>query len=200
MRILKDRFCSLSRSKDFQVFLKNLDSELYQSLINHLQLNEGCDSNKIKMSKIYRQIKKNGKELELLNFMKEKYPHMVVKTKEDSIKKPDKPNIKTKKMTAATPSELYDKMNHHKVFDVYRPKLFFIPQRRIFVGPSRKDVLNSINRFVQFKLEVDYIILEGPELWHGYVEYFDVRFKDHIKKFDHSQKSITKYRKLHGIR
>jgi hypothetical protein len=198
MKLLKDRFCSLSRSKEFQVFLKKLDPKLYQELINHLQLNEGCDSNKDKMSKIHAQIKKDSKELELIEFMQERYPHMVVKTS----KKPQEvePKTKVKKMVAATSNQLYDKMNHHKVFNIYRPKLFFVPQRRIFVGPSRNEVLNSINRFIRTKLDSDYLILEGPELWHGYVEFFDVRFREHIKKLDINQKSLVKYRKVNGIK
>lgn len=199
MRIQKDRFCSLSKAKDFQVFLKNLDSVLYQELINHLQLNESCDSNKAKMTKIHAKIKQDGNEPELLEFMQERYPHMVVKSKN----KPDKEKpakVKTKKISAATSDQLYEKLNHHKVFDIYRPNLFFVPQRRIIVGPSRNEVINSINNFVQSKLDTDYLVLEGPELWHGYVEFFDMRFRSHIKELNQNQRSIVKYRKKNNIK
>lgn len=200
MKILESRFCSLSRAKDFQAFLKKLDPELYQKLSNHLQLNEGCKSNSAKMKNIYAEIKKRGKEPQLLEFMNDRYPHMVVKGKSQhtgpKVAKTDK-NTKVKKLTAATADELYEKMNHHKVFNIYRPKVFFIPQRKIFVGPTKRYVTNSITRFAGGKLDVDYIVLEGPELWHGYVEYFEPRFREHISKVDHSQRPIARYRRQH---
>lgn len=205
MKLIEDRFCGLSRAKDFQSFLKNVDVELYQELINHLQLNEGCKSNKNKMIKIRKELRDRGHELELINFMSDRYPHMVVKGSVESSPKPiqkesPKQDIKIKKMVATTTVELYDKMNYHRVFEVYRPKVLFVPQRRIFVGPNKKHVLNSVTSFTATKLDVDYIVLEGPELWHGYVEYFEPRFKDQITSIDHSQRPITLYRKKHNIR
>lgn len=197
MRILESRFCSLSRAKDFQVFLKNLDVELYQLLINHLQLNEGCKSNSSKMKSIYSSIKSRGKENQLIDFMLDRYPHMVVrgKSKNDKPKKiENKPTIK--KLTAATTDELYDKMNYHRVFDIYRPKVLFIPQRKIIVGPTSEHVLKSVNQFLSGKIDTDYVILEGPEFWHGYVEYFDIRFRNSIKNLDHSHRPIAKFRKM----
>lgn len=200
MRILEDRFCNLSRAKDFQVFLKGLDSELYQKLINHLQLNENCSSNKSKMKVIYKELKERHKEQQLLNFMFEYYPHMVVKSSPKKNDKKEEEKTVIKQVVATSPDELYTKMNYHKVFDIYRPKILFIPQRKIFIGPDKKYVLGSINQFTTNKLDVDFIILQGPDLWHGYVEYFDLRFRDHIKTINHSQRPIFKYRANNGLR
>lgn len=200
MKILESRFCGLSRAKDFQVFLKGLEPSIYQKLINHLQLNEGCKSNSAEMVKIYKEIKDGGKEPKLIEFMLDRYPHMVIrgKDKSEEVKKVVMPehSYKVVKLTAATPDQLYEKMNFHKVFEIYRPKILFIPQRKIFVGPNKRHVINSITRFSATKLDVDYIVLEGPELWHGYVEYFDPRFRDQIKTVNHNQRPIAKYRKI----
>jgi len=199
MKIHESRFCGLSRAKDFQAFLKNVDAELHQKLLNHLQLNEGCKSNSKKMKNIYAEIKSRGKEQQLIDFMMDRYPHMVIRGKSQHTEvKPNRSekNTKVKKLTAATPNQLYEKMNYHGVFDIYRPKVFFVPQRKIIVGPTRKHVTNSITRFSAGKLDVDYLVLQGPELWHGYVEYFEPRFKDQISKVDHSQRPIAKYRRL----
>jgi len=217
MRILENRFCGLSRAKNFQSFLKNLDGELYQELINHLQLNEGCKSNSKKMRKIYHDIKSRGKEQQLIDFISDRYPHMIVKGNNDhnaKITNKDA-NIKNdrgarrndrgarrnevRNISAATPNQLLEKMNYHKVFDIYRPRVFFIPQRKIIVGPTKKHVSSRIARFSAGKLDVDYIILQGPELWHGYVEYFEPRFKDKISQIDHSQRPIARYKKLNGL-
>lgn len=196
MRILESRFCSLSRAKDFQAFLKNLDSELYQLLINHLQLNEGCKSNSEKMKSIYLNIKSRGKENELISFMLDRYPHMVARgKKKKNVREEPNKQIKVKRLAAATTDELYDKMNYHKVFDVYRPKVLFIPQRKIIVGPNKDYVVNAINKFLSGKIDTDYIVLEGPEFWHGYVEYFDIRFRNSVKSLDHSRRPIARYRK-----
>lgn len=200
MKLIQDRFCGLSRAKDFQAFLRGLSPSLYQSLINHLQLNEGCKSNSVKMREIYSAIKESGDENKLLDFMLERYPHMVIRGKEDKTKKEDKQQqkkVKVKQITAATSDQLYGKLNYHKVFEVYKPKVLFVPQRRIFVGPNKNHVTKSINSFVSNKLDVDYIVLEGPELWHGYVEYFEPRFRDQIKLINHSQRPIARYRRLH---
>lgn len=193
----KNRFCGLSRAKDFQLFLRKLAPDLYQQLINHLSLGKGCRSNQEKMASIFADIKKRGMLEDIENFLIKSHPHIVRKDKAEK-KQRSKREIKTIKANSA--EDLYDKMNYHKVFEFYRPKLFFIPQRRIIIGAQKRDVLNDITRFARNKIDVDYIILKGPELWHGYVEFFDKRFMGLTEKLDKSQRPIALYRKRNGIK
>ena len=196
MRILKDRFCGLSKARDFQNFLKSVAPDLYRLLINHLQLGEGCQSNKKKMIEIYESIKDRNILGKLETFLANNHPNMVII--DTNIEKPKNENTVVK-IKAESTEELYDKMNHHKVFDIYRPRLLTIPQRKIIIGPTKSDVKNSINRFVSGKVGVDHLILKGPELWHGYVEFFDARFLNHIEGLDHSQRPITVYKRKNDI-
>jgi hypothetical protein len=197
--ILKDRFCNLSREANFQKFLKELAVDLYQDLIDHLQLGEGCQSNKKKMIQIYDEVKKRGSEARLVQFIEDNHPHMVIRSKtEENEAKPAK--LAVKKMEALTLDDLYTKMNHHKVFDVYRPRVMFVPQRKIIVGPSREYVANETTKFIRTKTDVDYVILEGPELWHSYIEYFDQRFSKHAEKINKNKRPISVYKKRHGLK
>jgi len=195
MKISRDRFCELSKSRDFQSFLLNLDKNLYKELINHLKLGEGCQSNKKKMIEIYENIKSNDKLNYLEQFLLSKYPHMIVVDSDES-KQINQNIIQVK---ASNTDELYDKMNYHKVFKLYRPSVLAIPQRKIFIGTSKNDVLNSITKFIRSKLNTEYVILQGPELWHGYVEYFDVKYKDLINDFDINKRPVLLYKKMNGI-
>ena len=199
--ILKDRFCNLSRAKDFQLFLKELAVDLYQKLIDQLQLGEGCQSNKKKMIEIYDEIKQRGDEAKLINFIEMNHPHMILRTKVEEPKEEEKPvQLSVKKLEAASLDELYTKMNHHKVFEVYRPKVMFVPQRKILVGPSRAHVISATNKFIRTKVDADYLVLEGPELWHAYIEYFDQRYVKLSGNVDQSKRSISIYKKRHGLK
>lgn len=191
----QSRFCGLSRANDFQLFLRKLAPDLYQELINYLQLGKGCRSNQEKMAIIFANIKKRGLIPEVEEFLSKNHPHII---KKDKPKKKIKRIIKTIK--ASNAEELYQKMNYHKVFDIYRPKIFFIPQRRIIVEAQKQEVINNITRFVRNKIDVDYIILKGPELWHGYIEFFDKRFMGLTQKLNKSQRPIAQYRKRNGIK
>lgn len=190
----KDRFCTLSRAKDFQLFLRKLAPDLYQNLVNHLQLGEGCRSNKKKMISIFSLLESNGKIKEVEDFISKNHPHMIKVENKKIINKK-----KVQVLRAKTKEELYTKMNYHKVFDIYRPRLLFIPQRRIFVGISRESVYKDIIKFIRGKIEVDYLILKGLDLWHGYVEFFDLKYADYIEKLDKSQRPITIYRNKNNI-
>lgn len=187
----------MSKSREFQSFLLNLDKFLYKDLTNHLKLGEGCQSNKKKMIEIYEKIKINGKLEDLEKYILTKHPYMIiVDSKDKEIKQNDEEILQVK---AGNINELYEKMNYHKVFEVYKPSILSIPQRKIFIGKSKNDVMNSVVKFMRNKLNVEYIILEGPELWHGYIEYFDIKYKNIINDIDINKRPVLLYKKIHGI-
>lgn len=194
MKIVTEQYCNLARSKDFQQFLRKLSPDLYKMLIKQLQLGESCRENRKKMIEIQEDLKSRGLLIKLQEFLLERFPHAVIKEEENF-----KQETQIKKMVAATADDLYNQMNFHKVFEFYRPRILSIPQRHIIIGPTKPYVVNQVNKFVRNKLDIDYIILKGSELWHGYIEYFDARFSSHIKDVNHNQRPIAQYRKRMGI-
>lgn len=204
MKILKERFCGLSKSRDFQAFLRSIADDLYSGLLKQLQLGEGCTSNKRHMIKVYEEIKSRGLTDKLEEFLLNRHPYMMIKETNKDKKKEElaqaKQDNEVIKIEAKSMPELYDKMNHHSVFHTYRPRIFSVPQRRIFVDTSEAKVRTTIEKFIKGKLNTDYLVLEGPDLWHGYVEYFDARFVDSVKEVDHSQRPIAIYKRKNKIK
>jgi hypothetical protein len=195
MKIITEQYCNLARSKNFQNFLRSVSPDLFKNLIKQLQKGEGCNSNKNKMIEIQEELKSRGLINNLLDFLLDKYPNMVIK---DTNNKKDN-KFEIKRIIASSAEELYDKMNYHKVFEKYRPKILTIPQQYIILGPTKQYVLNKINSFIRNKIDVDYIVLKGPELWHGYVEYFNLRFKNHLSDIQHNHRPIHQYKKSMNI-
>lgn len=196
MKIDHNKFCGLSKSRLFQQYLKTIAVDQYKILIRQLQSGEGCQSNKKKMLEIYDELKNRNLVNQLHSFLKNKFQNIVI---EDNVVDTNSVKPKNNLKIVKSSNELYDKMNFHKVFEIYRPKMLTIPQRFIIVGPSKPYVMNQINRFIRNKLDVDHIILKGSELWHGYIEFFDARFAQYIKELDHYNRPIATYRRKLGI-
>lgn len=195
MKIITDQFCNLSRSKEFQNFLRSIAPDLYKKLIKHLQLGESCRSNRKKMIEIQNDLENRKLHGDLYAFLESKFPQSIAISSSEA---PIEKHI-VRKLTATSKNDLYNKMNYHEVFELYRPKVLTIPQRHIIVGPTKSYVKNKINLFVMNKLDIDYIILKGDELWHGYIEYFDMRFAPHIQNIQYNHRPIAQYRAKNNI-
>ena len=196
MKIITEHYCNLAKSQEFQKFLRSIAPDLYKKLIRQLQQGESCKDNRLKMIEIQSDLDSRNLLRDLKVFLSNRFPHTIANDNEEQYKQKNE----VRKLTANTANELYDRMNYHKVFPMYNPRILMIPQRHIIIGPEKDYVRNQINRFICNKLDVDYLILKGQEdLWHGYIEYFSTKYSSHIKNVDHSARPIAIYRKKIGI-
>jgi hypothetical protein len=184
-----ERYCGLSQQTDFQNWLKEASEPIYNELMSHLGKREGCGSNKNKMKMIYAKLKSMNKVDSLIEFVKKMYPHLIVRTEANSLKKPEK--IDSVKVTNP---------NHHGVFPFYDEKLLTFPQRRIFTGSSYVEVNNAIINFIQHFLGTDFLILEENGIYYGYVEYFDKKYEKIIADVPMTKRHISVYKMKHGIK
>jgi len=185
MKISTKGFCGLSKQKDLQSFLSKVAPDLSDELIAHLQKVEGCSSNKKKMVEIYQTIMERGLENDVNEFVKKRYPHLIIKDKDDSPKQGNKPVF-----VDLSPNDA----NYHRVFKIYKPGMLLIPQRKILVCSDKRALRNKIINFCRSQLSTDYIILEGPKYWHGYIEYLEKRYINEVDQIDKLNRPIFLYR------
>jgi hypothetical protein len=179
---------------DFQEFLKELDEDYYDELVSFLREGHGCGDNKNKMMEIYNKVKNDGKEQFIIDFLSKRYPHMIVKSgkiKEEIIK----PNS-VEKIGAVSAQDA----NYHKVFPLFKPGMLMLPQQKIFVAYTEKEVYDVTMHFISNKLSTNFVLLKGPKYWHSYIEYFDIKYKNDIDKVPKHKRPVWVYKKEHNIK
>jgi hypothetical protein len=186
MKIDVTRFCGLSRRDDFQNWLRSVSSEYCDELISFLKLGKSCGDNKTKMEEIYKKLINDNKSELMIEFLHKNYPHMIIHDKNS----PNKININNEKITPTI-----DELNYHKVFQKYKPGFLLIPHQMIFIDNNYRLLENRVIEFIRMKIQTDYLILRGPQFFHGYIEYFEKEFASEAAKFDNHNRPIFIYKK-----
>lgn len=184
-------FCGLSRSEDFQVWLKATAEDLYEDLKVVVDSSKGCRANSNKMMDIYFHLNDRGLEPYLITFLKRRFPWII----KDAPKKTSQQNklIKTVKVEQQIKGlqtvRDWTTLNKHNVFRIYRPDILAFPQKFIIID-SPNILYDRVQKFIQNKLAVDYLLIEN----HAYIEYFDTRYAAVIDKIPRETRDIYKYR------
>jgi hypothetical protein len=200
MKIDVTRFCGLSRREDFQQWLKSVSNAYYDELIYFLRLGKSCGDNKTKMEEIYQKLVNDKKSDSMTEFLAKNYPHMLIYDKNDAIK-----NEAVKKEIAASAPVIQkinislEEQNFHKVFQIYKPGILLLPHQMIFIDKDKRLLENRIIEFIRMKIQTDYLILEGPNFFHGYIEYFEKRFATEATKFKNDNRPIFTYKRKNHL-
>jgi hypothetical protein len=203
MKIDVTRFCGLSRRDDFQNWLKSISNEYYNELIYFLRLGKSCGSNKEKMEEIYSKLVKDKKSNLMIDFLIKNYPHMIIYDKNDATSKIVEVPQNDKQMVLSNDKQMVlsnDELNHHKVFQKYKPGLLLIPHQMIFIDDNGRSLENRIIEFTRTKIQTDYVILQGPKFYHGYIEYFEKEFASEAFKLPSHNRPIFIYKKNNNLR
>lgn len=196
MKIDVTRFCGLSRREDFQNWLKSISSEHYEELMSFLKLGKSCGDNKNKMEKIYEKLINENRSNLMISFLSKNYPHMLIYDNKDVHKKE---KIDIKKVKRPVNLSMED-LNFHKVFQRYMPGLMLIPHQMIFIDNDRHSLEGRITEFTRMKVQTDYLILQGPVFFHGYIEYFERKFATEASKFQNKNRPIFVYKRKNNLR
>ena len=185
-------FCGLSRSEDFQKWLKSTAEDLYADLLEVIQSAKGCRANSNKMMDIYFELNSRGLEPHLITFLRRRFPWIIKNdTNPPSPRRAEavksiKVNNQVKQLRAVKD---WASMNKHNVFKTYRPDILSFPQKMIIL--DHPNILyDRVQRFTKDKLAVDYLIIED----HAYIEYFDVKYAQVIDKIPREKRDIYLYR------
>lgn len=185
-------FCGLSRSTDWQKWLKETSPDLYQDLMKTVNTARGCRANSNKMMDIYFKLNQRGLEPELLTFLRRRFPWIIkedTSPKQKEIKKQTKASSVSHNIRNLKSSKDWGRLNKHKVFSFYRPDILSFPQKFIIVDQPAS-LYDRVQRFVADKLAVDYIIIGD----RAYIEYFEPKYAAVIDKIPQKSRDIYKYR------
>lgn len=181
-------FCGLSRSDDWQNWLKVVASDLHQDLLSVVSAGKGCRANTNKMMDIYFELNKRGLEPQLITFLKRRFPWIVKDTEQVQPQRVLKPIAKKTQLVEQQPRD-WNALNKHNVFMLYRPDILSFPQKLIIVDEPAL-IYGRVQAFIKNKLAVDYIIVEN----YAYIEYFDAKYAAVIDKIPRTARDIYKYR------
>jgi hypothetical protein len=182
-------FCGLSRSEDFQKWLEVTAPDLHEDLLTVVHTARGCRANSNKMMDIYFELNNRGKEPYLITFLKRRFP-WVIKEDRGLLKKEQIKEVKiNQQIQRAQITKDWASVNKHAVFQSYRPDILAFPQKFIIIDDPNA-LYDRVQKFVQNKLAVDYIIIED----HAYIEYFDMKYAAVVDKIPRENRDIYKYR------
>lgn len=185
-------FCGLSRSTDWQSWLKETAPDLYLSLMSTVGSAKGCRANSNKMMDIYFELNKRGLEPDLLLFLKRRFPWIIKSESESTtaeIRKDGQKASAIHSLKNSKTSKDLSSLNKHKVFPFYRPDILSFPQKFIILDDPSK-LQDRVKRFTENKLGVDYIIVED----RAYIEYFEPKYAAAIDRVPKESRDIYKYR------
>ena len=182
-------FCGLSRSEDFQRWLEVTAKDLHEDLMTVVHTARGCRANSNKMMDIYFELNSRGFEPHLITFLKRRFP-WVIKEHAPVLKRDEVKQIKVdQQVRRAAITKDWTSINKHAVFTTYRPDILSFPQKFIIIDDPNA-LYDRIQKFVQNKLAVDYIMIED----HAYIEYFDLKYAAVVDKIPRENRDIYKYR------
>jgi hypothetical protein len=148
-KINSNEFCYLAKSELFLTWLKNLDRDLHDNLIEFLKQAKGCSANKAKMFEVLKAITTNRKwVIALESFLMKNFPAIII----DDMK-----SFEQKRVSKEIE-------NKHKVFTYYDPVLVTFPRRIIFSGG---DLQKSVQDFCIKQFYSEWIIIDD----RAYIEY-----------------------------
>lgn len=78
-KIHTNRYCSLSKNKDFRTWLKDITPDLHSNLVEFIQNSKSCKKNSQKMKELQSKLQQRGLLKELVYFLLENFPNIVSK-------------------------------------------------------------------------------------------------------------------------
>ena len=181
MKLLVDKFCSLSTSPVWQAWLFHFNADVYKRFIKRLLESRGCAQNKELMVELLAEIEKiDGGSDKLFTFLKAQYPYIIADEQTSGPQRVRVPEIdeQTKASMAAAARGMIPARSRKTLFEDYVPGMMTYPRRMIFEGPV--DTLKTmIKAFTADKIVSEHIIHDG----RAYIEYLtsnDAYLKDSI--------------------
>ena len=203
MKIKTSSFCAISRSQDWNVWLRETAADLHNELQATLNSHKGCKANSEKMVDIYNALYQRGLGVKFEEFIQRRFPYIIEgQTRVSTLPKTPQPAVTSipavqsvsKPIVAYMPAD-YTAMNKHKVFRAFRPDVLSFPQKHIIVGDPQQ-LMGLVQEFVKDKVGIDYIIVED----RAYIEYFDNRHADVVSKIPRHSREIYAYRqRVNGL-
>lgn len=179
-KINSKEFCYLAKSELFLVWLKNLDSDIYTSLIDFLKGGHGCSENRDKMYAILQAItKKRQWAISLEAFLTKHFPAMIIDD--------------TKPAGAIPKRGVWKEIdNKHKVFTYYDPSLATLPRRIIF---SDGDLQKEVRDFCAKQFYCEWLVIDD----RAYVEYIPHNISSYKPNIPEKNWQIRAYKKKSNI-
>lgn len=178
MRVKNGQFCSISKKKEWQEWLANIDEDLYDMLMTVVNERRGCRTNKEIMMKIYRLLYERGHGADFEQFIDNHFPWMIESRR----------NHISSKICKVRSSTNCKEINKHKVFKSYRPDLLTFPHKLILVDDVNV-IEERVKAFVADKILIDYIIIDD----HAYIEYLQPKYADLIDEIPMEAREIHTY-------
>lgn len=167
IKLKTSQFCGIARNKDWQLWLKDIDQDLYDQL-NKTIGNNGCRSVMKIMIDIYKSLYDNGHGKKLEDFVNRRFPYII-----DNV-----PHTFKSKKSLNTESV---------VFKCYKPHILTFPHKLILEGENLEQ---RVRDFLYDKIDYDYIIVDNK----AYIEYFNSQYKNVAIKIPPEQREIHCYR------
>jgi hypothetical protein len=179
-KINSAEFCYLAKSELFLTWLKNLDTDLHQDLMNFLMGGHGCSENRVKMYELLRIITKNRQwAIALESFLVQHFPAMIIDD--------------TKNSTSSSRRIMSKEVdNKHKVFTYYDSSLATFPRRIIFSGG---DLHKQVNDFCSRQFYCEWVIIED----RAYIEYVAPDAAAHKENIPDKNWQIRAFKKKSNI-
>jgi len=188
MEIHTSSFCSISRSEDWQKWLKETAPDLHQSLQEVIDSKRGCRANTNKMQDIYFELYQRNLGNAFESFVKRRFPWLI--KSENKPPKERQTTTRLPRVTAPYKKVNLEDLNKHKVFKYYKPNLLQFPQKLIILGHP-DTLFQQVQNFVQDKLAIDYLILED----RAYIEYFLPKYATIVDRYPRERREIYQYRR-----
>lgn len=154
MKILVEKFCSISTSPAWQSWLYNFDRNLHSWYIQRMRESTGCDSNRNLMVEALEEVQKRDSS-SLIAFLRSNFPQVLLEENH-------KPQS----------------LDRHGIFPEYSPGILTYPRRTILVG-SRGKLNRMLREFLNDKPVHDSVILDD-RAYIEYLEVSDMHLKDAI--------------------
>lgn len=157
MKVKVDQFCSLATSPSWQAWLFKFEQSIYRKFVKKLQESRGCNQNRDLMTETLLEVEKSGGNDNLVAFLKENYPHMLMADNGEPVK-------------SVTPKDGDD------IFEHYNPAILTYPRRMVLTGDNLQKRVRS---FVLDKLKHDSVIV-GDKAYIEYLDKSDKAFAEQI--------------------
>ena len=154
MKIKTELFCSLASHPKWQDWLKDSTDEIYHIFIDRFKKSTGCSNNARIMIEILPLIKSAGLEVELLSFLGDYFPNILINDDEEE---------------SILPVEKY-----------FYVKSITYP-RRIVIEADISSLNDELMKFLNGKMQYEFLIIKN-RAFVEYLCIEDIDIKDNIRE------------------
>ncbi len=186
--IQENQFCGLSKEITFQEWLKNISPSLYKDLLTHLNTSASCKSNTSKMINIQNKLIEIGKGVNLVNFLREKFPNTVLRV--DDVQQAQKVAKILPRRKETTATEYLESIDESIVFRFYNPHLLTFPLKAVFRNIDTIALRKDVMKFLSDKYDGDYVIVGNK----AYIEFFKSKHEKEAQLIPKQKREVYQYR------